>query len=115
MNMAKKQKLQIEFRQHDWVPGFAGYLDNGQPKGRAFCLLNLGSLLCAVAKGDLPREDLPYMIAESMMHEIIHVLEEWAKVEFSEERVEGLLEKYRDAAERDGTFWEHRPGKLGSQ
>lgn len=104
-----KPDLKIEFRQMDWEPGFAGYLDDGQPNGTAFCFLNLGSLLCAVEKGDLPRADLPYMIAESMMHEIIHTLEAWAKVEFSEERVEDLLVKYREAAGRSGTFWHYDP------
>lgn len=101
--------LKIEFRQLDWEPGFAGYLDNGQPNGTAFCFLNLGSLLCAVEKGDLPKKDLPYMIAESMMHEAIHALEAWAGIEFSEERVEALLEKYREATQRSGIFWHYEP------
>src|SRR5262245_57424399 len=101
--------VKIEFSQVDWEPGFAGYLDNGQPNGTAFCLLNLGTLLCAVEKGDLPKADLPYMIAESMMHEVIHAIEAWAGVEFSEDRVEALLVKYREAAGREGTFWQYEP------
>lgn len=90
--------MNIEFRQVDWEPGFAGYLDNGQPNGTAFCFLNIGSMLCAVENDDLPAADLPYMVAESMMHEIIHAIEAWAGTEFNEERVEALLEKYRQAA-----------------
>lgn len=101
--------LNIEFRQVDWEPGFAGYLDNGQPNGTAFCFLNLGTLLCTVERGDLPKADLPYMIAESMMHEAIHALEAWAGVEFSEENVERLLVKYRKEAQRSGTFWQYEP------
>lgn len=117
LSQLKPTVLKIEFRQVDWESGFAGYLDNGQPKGRAFCFLNIGTLLCAVDKGDLPAADLPYMIAESMMHEIIHALEAWAGVELSEEKVEALLVKYREAAGREGTFWEYAPpsdGQYGS-
>lgn len=90
--------MKIEFRQFDWMPGFAGYLDNGQPNGLAFCTLNLGSILATVDRGDMPAAEVPYMIAESMMHEIIHAIEDWAGVEFNEERVEALLEKYRASA-----------------
>lgn len=87
----------VEFHQHDWMEGFAAFLDDGEqfnPDSKAFCVLNLGSLLATVKAGDIPAADLPYVIAESMMHEIIHVLEKWAGQEFSEERVEQLLEKY---------------------
>lgn len=92
------ERLTIEFRQHDWIPGFAAFApDATTPNGDAFCVLNLGSLLCAVATGDLPREELPYLIAESMMHEVMHAIEQWAGVEFSEERVEALLAKYTEA------------------
>jgi hypothetical protein len=38
--------------------------------------------------------EIPYFIAESMMHEVIHAIEKWADVEFWEERVEALIHKY---------------------
>jgi len=88
----------IEFHQQDWIPGFAAFLPGATtptPDARAFCVLNLGSILATVATGDVPAEDVPYFIAESMMHEVMHVLEQWAGTEFSEERIEALLEKYR--------------------
>jgi len=96
------RSLTIEFRQHDWIPGFAAFHANATtPQGQAFCVINLGSILATVEAGHVPAADVPYFIAESMMHEIMHALEQWAGVEFSEERVEALLEKYRaDAAIR---------------
>lgn len=88
----------IEFHQQDWIPGFAAFVPDATtppPASRAFCVLNLGSMLAAVEMGDLPKADLPYLIAESMMHEVMHALEQWAGTEFSEERIEALLDKYR--------------------
>ena len=92
--------VEIEFHQHDWIPGFAAFLNDGQrmhknTNSRAFCVLNLGSILAMVETKDMAATEVPYFIAESMMHEVIHAIEKWAGVEFSEERVEDLLEKYR--------------------
>jgi len=92
--------LKIEFHQHDWIPGFAAFAPGATtpaPDSRAFCVVNLGSLLAAVQAKDLPAADVPYVVAESMMHEVIHVIEQWAGTEFSEDRVEALLSKYAAA------------------
>ncbi len=78
----------------DWMPGFAAY-QPGSEGALATLFLNVGSLLATVETGELAQADLPRAIAKSLMHEIIHRLEEWAGVEFSEERVEKLLEAYR--------------------
>jgi len=88
----------LEIFQSDWIPGFAAFLDDGslQEGAPAHIALNLGSLLCAVESKDFNSCDLPYIIAETLMHETIHALEAWAKVEFNEERVEELLSKYRE-------------------
>lgn len=98
----------VEIYQHDWIPGFAAFHNDHSinESAKAHVVLNLGSMLAAVKEGDLKSQDLPYLIAESLMHEVIHTLEAWANVEFSEDRVEGLLEKYREKYERD-TIWEY--------
>jgi len=93
----------IEFHQQDWIPGFAAFVSGAttpQPDSRAFCVINLGALLSTVAHGDVPAADLPAFIVESMIHEIGHVIEQWAGVEFSEERVEALCARYREAVGR---------------
>lgn len=90
------ENMQIEIYQQDWFPGFAAFLDDGSvSKGKAHVCLNLGALMAAVEAKDIAKEDIPYLVAESLMHEIIHALESWAGVEFNEEKVEALLEKYR--------------------
>ncbi|NIX77002.1 hypothetical protein [Microvirga terricola] len=94
----------IEFHQQDWIPGFAAFLPGATtpaPQARAFCVLNLGSILATVATGDIPASEVPYFIPESMMHEIMHAFEQWAGTEFSEERVEALLAKYRAALSKE--------------
>jgi hypothetical protein len=79
------------------MPGFACFADDGAvANGKAHIALNIGSLLCIVEAGAIEKSELPYVIAETLMHEIMHVLEAWAGVEFSEDRVEGLLAKYRE-------------------
>ena len=97
----REERITIDVHQHDWIPGFAEYVVGSIGDGSAMVSINLGSTLLAVARGDIPREEVPYLIAESIMHEVVHVLEDWAGVEFSEERVEGLLKKYREAAEAE--------------
>lgn len=90
--------ITVEFRQHDWIPGFAAYLhEEGKPfpNGQAFCAINLGDFLGAhVAHGETPAA-LAESLADTMVHEVIHVIEAWAGTEFSEARVEGLIAKYR--------------------
>lgn len=101
-------RISIEVFQSDWRPGFAAFLDDGSlaEGAPAHVILNIGSLLSAVESKDLDSCDLPYLIAETLMHEVIHCLEAWAKVEFSEDRVEELLTKYREKYAR-ATIWEY--------
>lgn len=90
-----KNSISIEVYQEDWIPGFAAYHTGTLTKeAKAHVVLNIGSLLALVGDGSIQREELPYVVAESLMHEVIHVLEEWAGVEFSEERVHALTEAY---------------------
>jgi hypothetical protein len=105
----RQPTISLAVYQHDWIPGFAAFHSDGSIKegSQAHVVLNLGSLLCAVACGDLPRQDLPYMIAETLMHETIHALEDWAGVEFSEERVEKLLNEYHAKYGEGKSHWVH--------
>lgn len=97
----------VEVRQHDWIPGFAAFLArpdgtvDPEPRGPAHIVLNLGAILGAVRAADVEPEEVPYFVAGSLMHEIVHVFEEWAVVEFSEDRVEALLGAY-EREFRDG-------------
>lgn len=94
--------ITINVYQQDWMAGFAAFLDDGQldKDATAHIALNIGANLLTVLRGGVSPEDLPYKIAEDLMHEIIHVLEAWCKVEFNEERVEALIEKYNKSMGR---------------
>ena len=100
-NTQASNTISIEIYQQDWIPGFAAFRDDKSldVTGKAHVVLNLGAFLATVVTDDLPANELPYFIAESLMHEVIHVLEAWAKVEFNEERVNALIEKYSQAAQ----------------
>jgi hypothetical protein len=88
--------MKVEVYQQDWMPGFAAFADDGSvQQGTAHVGLNIGALMAAVETKDIEKKDVPYIVAESLMHEVIHALEEWAGVEFNEDKVEELLLAYR--------------------
>lgn len=95
------KNIEIKVYQHDWIPGFAAYMSNGKLRknAKAHVVINLGSNLLTIIKGDVDKKDFPGVIAEDLLHEILHVLEEWAGLEFSEERVEKIIEKYKNKKE----------------
>jgi hypothetical protein len=92
-----KDNIRIEIYQHDWMPGFAAFQVNSLKKGaKAHVALNIGGLLGIVRDKSIKEKELPYVVAECLMHEIIHVLEEWAGTEFSHEKIENLITKYQE-------------------
>lgn len=106
--LARADAPLIEVRQQDWIPGFAAFLDtdngdgaSGPPPGPAHVVINLGAIMGLVEAKDAGASEVPYIIAECVMHEVMHALEQWAGVEFSEDRIHGLLDKYRNAAKED--------------
>lgn len=88
--------VKIEIYQQDWIPGFAAFRDDHslEASGKAHVVLNLAAFLSTVATEELTKEELPYAIAECLMHEVIHVLEAWARIEFNEKKVDELIIKY---------------------
>ena len=90
------KRVVIDVYQQDWMPGFAAFLDDGSlaESGRPKFAINLGAFIASISTGDIEKSEIPYFVAETLMHEIIHVIEKWAGVEFSEERVDALIEKY---------------------
>jgi hypothetical protein len=90
--------IKIKFFQRDFIPGFGGYVSGSvHNKPYAEILLNVGGMLGALRMGDVGIKDLPYEIAASMIHEITHVFEDWARVKFSERRVGKIVRQYERA------------------
>lgn len=94
--------LKIKVYQNDIIPGFACFNDNGSLKKESKCLvaININAFLLASKCHDLPVKELPYFMAESIMHEVIHCLEAWAGKKFSEKKVNNLIKKYQRQAEK---------------
>lgn len=90
-----RKKVNARIVQMDGVEGFACYLSPSARKGKAIIGLNVEAMLAGVLTKDFTVKDLPYIVADSIMHEVIHVLEDWAKVQFSDKKVERLIGAYR--------------------
>lgn len=101
--MAKKKILNVyklnvkaDVVQADGVEGFAFYKVGSVKDNRCVIGLNVEAFVASVAMGQIRRKDLPYIMAESIMHEVIHALEDWAKVKFSHRRVNKLIKAYAE-------------------
>ncbi len=94
--------LSLPIRQQDKAceGAFAAYVTPLEDNDDPYIALNIAATLGTVVMGDVSAKDLPYMIAENIAHEVFHALEDWAGVEFDEDRVEALIEKYRAAGRR---------------
>jgi len=95
------------------IPGFSAFLSDGtlneQSEPHAEIVLNIGSSLVAIEEKSIDKKHMPYLIMEDIIHELTHVLEEWCGVEFNEEKVEALLEKYRQHYRNNGDMGEDDP------
>jgi len=91
--------IRLEVYQNDWLPGFAAFLHDGKMKkeARAHLVINIENMVEMANRSEAEKPELPYVIAEALTHEVFHAIEAWAEVEFSEERVEALIDKYRKA------------------
>ncbi len=98
----KLPEITMQCYQQDWIPGFAAFIYYADRKGfrrknkvKADIAINIGSFMALVASDNVDAKELPYILAETMMHEFIHVLEAYFQVEFSEEKVHKIIGKYR--------------------
>jgi hypothetical protein len=90
----------VVVRQQDWMPGFAALIESEDGSatlgGEAHVLLNLGAILAGVELGTTDKSEAQNVIADSLVHELMHVVESWTQVEFGEEAIERLLVRYRN-------------------
>lgn len=91
-----KHIIKIKIYQHDFMPGFAAFKIGTTKKPHAEIAINIGSLMLLILKKKIKKREVPYFLAESIMHEIIHVLEEKFKVKFSHRKINLLMNKYQE-------------------
>jgi hypothetical protein len=91
--MAKK-KFKITAYKNDDLDGFAAYKAGSiKDEGGGIAILNIEANLVAGIENDIPLKE---MLVETLMHEVGHALEEWYDLEFSEDRIEKIIESYRN-------------------
>jgi hypothetical protein len=90
-----EKNIIIKVCQNDIIPGFGGYLEGSVKEGAPLIMINIKDIISLVEEGSFFSEDIPYVVADTIMHEVIHALEEWAGVEFNEDKIETLLFEYR--------------------
>lgn len=96
----------IEVRGGDDCAGFGGYVVGSMRDGRPLVYLNLSAaLLVQLLEGVSARE----VIVETLMHEVGHALEEWADLEYSDERLERMIDAYRERYGREPTLISRGP------
>ena len=91
-----KLNVKADIVQADGVKGFAFYNPGAVKRSRCVIGLNVEAFVASVALGQIKLKDLPYLMAETIMHEVIHALEDWAKVAFSHKRINKLIWAYSE-------------------
>ena len=93
-------RISIDVYQQDGIEAFGVYMhpDGSVSDAKPLIGINVEALLGTVVMGDVASDELPYVVAETVIHELFHALEAWAGVEFSEDRIHALTEKYQAAA-----------------
>ena len=77
----------------DNLEGFGGYLAKSIKEGQGFVILNLEAHLTTSIEQDMSLKEI---VVETLMHEVGHALEEWYDLEFNEDRIEAIIDSYRE-------------------
>jgi len=88
-----KKKFNIEIRKADGMQGFAAYQIGSARQRKVVVLLNVYATLACCLENDISFKE---MLAEDLMHEFGHALQEFFELEFTEEFVEKVTESYRE-------------------
>lgn len=84
--------FKIKVIRYEDIDAFGAYATTSVKKDEGLVLLNVESNL--LASLDEPDISFKEMIVSTLMHEIGHALEEWFDMEFSEDRLENIIDSY---------------------
>lgn len=80
------------FNTPPWQPAFGWYTVGTVRRTKAAQIdVNVLALLNAHKGGAIPKKELPYFLSRVVMHEVVHALEDWARVEFNHHKIGALL------------------------
>lgn len=91
--MAIENKFTIEVQKDDEIDAWGAYVQNSVYEEKAIVLINIKANLITSIEQKI---SLKEMIVETLMHEVGHALEEWFDLDFNEERIESIIESYRE-------------------
>ncbi len=89
--VATSRSFVISVVRYDALDGFGGYLSNSIKEGDGVILLNVEGTIQACTENDISIKEA---MISTLMHEVGHALEDWYDVEFSEDRMERIVEEY---------------------
>ena len=96
-----KNNFKIQVIQNDELDAFGAYASTSIKKGLGIVLFNLEANL----ETSLEHKDISFkeMFVETIMHEVGHALEEFYYLNFSEERIDKIIDSYREkySSEKD--------------
>lgn len=81
----------------DEIEAFGAYLSPSIKRSDGIVLLNIEALVELSIEYDV---DLKELIVETLMHEIGHALEEWYDLSFDEDRIDRIINSFRDKLEK---------------
>lgn len=74
------------------IPAFAGYAAGSMTRGEPFMCINLPAFIGVREAHNFTDEEMAHFMAETIVHECFHAVEEFCGLAFSEERVEGWID-----------------------
>lgn len=90
----RELQVTVAVERHDEMDAFGAYLSPSVLEGEAIVRLNIGAMVALHAT----EEDVSFkdVFIETVMHEVGHVLEETQGLPFDEERIERIIDTYRE-------------------
>lgn len=85
-------RFSIVVKRDDEMDAFGAYLSPSIKQGEGIVLLNIEALISTALEHDASQKEV---FVETLMHEVGHALEQWYDLEFNEDRIERIIESYR--------------------
>ena len=97
----KNIDLKITIEPDNDIPAFAGYCNHSGPDGAPKIVFNFMSMIIACAENGDSAKDYKLYFSESVVHEMLHMVQDIFDKAFSEEEVEDAITKTREFLEKD--------------
>lgn len=84
----------------DWMPGFGAYLAPADGfRNPAQIRISVPQAVAMLKDGEISKDEVWDHVMTTIIHEVGHAMEHWLRLEFSEGRVDALVDRYREILE----------------